>query len=430
VKRTVTLLGIAAAIAVIIIVAKIANTGTGSAVPVSTVTAHTGTFQTKLPENGVVQHPRAATIPTLLAGNIDQMLAKPGDYVSAGQLLATIENASVESAAAGSRADYTSAVANVTTARINEQNARVTYQGQVQTAKSNLDEAERVYNADVALYKQQAIPRNQLDTDRAALERMQVAYDEAVRQLKLGAVTGYNENSVQYAQAAAQKAAITDQANEQQVGFMRITAPFSGVIQTVATQPNDPLTPLHPGDAVTQGQMLYTIAQSGNFIVKAQVDEQDIMNVHLGQLAIISGQDFPGKQIEGRVVAIAPVATKSTDASSTAKQVLTTIRLKSSPSYLKDGMTVDVDLVTADLRRALLLPTGAIQTEKGKSYVYAVRKGVVRKVRVKTGALNDTDTVVLSGLMPGTAVVSKSVPGLHDGTRVTIVPSASPSAAP
>lgn len=429
-KRFIVLLAIVVGIGAILVIAKVANRGgNDSGVPVQAVTARMARFQTKLSENGVVQHPHVATIPTLVAGNIKEIDVKAGDVVGAGQLLATVENPTLESTAAGSRADYVSAAANVKTAHIDEENARVTYQGQVETAKSNLDEAKRVYDADVALLRSKAIPRNQVDSDKATLDKMQVAYDQALRQLKLGAVTGYGVNSVQSAQAVAEKAAITNAANQQQLGFTQIVAPFSGLIQSVATQPNDPLTALRQGDAVTQGQMLFTIAQTGNYIVKAQVDEQDIMNVRVGQAAVISGQDFPGKHILGHVAAIAPVAIKSTDSASTAKQVLTTIRLDDSPAYLRDGMTVDVDLVTMDMRRALLLPSDAIISQNGKNYVFVIRKGVAHKVQVRTGPSNDTDTVVVSGLTAGTTVVSKNVPALHDGVHVSVLPASSPTPA-
>jgi|SRR5579884_439961 len=428
-KRLLVLLAVVAGIAVVLIVARVRNGSDAPALSVKTATVHRSAFQTKIPENGIVQHPRTATIPTLVAGNIGTIYAQPGDAVSAGELLATIQNPTLESNAAASQADYTSAVATIRTARVDEQNARVTYEAQVQTAKANLRDAQRVYDADVVLFKDKAIPRNQLDTDNANLVKMRVAYQQALRQLQLGAVTGYGENSVQYAQAAAQKAAITNQANQQQLGFTRVVAPFSGVIQSVATQPNDPLTPLHAGDAVTQGQMLFTIAESGNYIVRAQVDEQDIINVHVGQTADVSGQDFPGKHILGRVEFIAPVATKSTDATSTAKQVLTTIRLDSSPAYLKDGMTVDVDILTSDLRNTLTVPNDAIVTDKGRSYVYVVRKNVAHKVAVKTGASNDSVTIVKSGIAPGDVIVAEKPPALQDGSRVTAAPSSSPQPA-
>lgn len=416
-KRLLILAGIVAVLAVVVLAAKFAGKQ-NAAMPVKTAVVKSGVFQIKLPENGVVQHPRTATVPTLVAGNIDEIFVKAGDSVGAGQVLATIENPALQSTAAGSQADYTSAQANVETARVNEQNARVTYEGQVQTAKSNLDEAQRVYQADVALYKSKAIPRNQLDTDRATLEKMQVAYDQAVRQLRLGAVTGYGENSVQYARAAAEKAAITNAANQQQLGFTRVYAPFSGTIQTVATQPNDPLTPLHAGDAVTAGQGLFTIAEGGNMIVKAQIDEQDVINVHPGQAAIVSGQDFPGKHIAGHVQNIAPVATKSTDATSTARQVLTTIRLDSSPSYLKDGMTVDVDIVTQSMRNVVLVPSAAIVSENGKSYVFTVSGGKAHKIKVTTGASSDTQTVITAGLHAGERILPEKNPSVSDGTSV------------
>jgi HlyD family secretion protein len=429
-KRLLVLVGILAGIAVVLLAAKMQSGGDAPAAAVRLTTVHRTSFVTKLPENGIVQHPRTATIPTLVAGNLGGVYARPGDYVTAGQLLATVQNPQLESNAASSQADYNQAQASIQTAKTNAQNAQVTYRAAVETAQSNLNEAKRIYDEDVALYAQKAIPRNQLDTDKAKLDQMQVQYDQAVRQLRLGAVTGYSQDSVDIAQATARKMAIVNASNQQQLSFERIVAPFSGIIQTVATQTGDPLTPLHSGDPVTQGQALFTIAEGGNYIVKAQVDEQDIMNVHTGQPAIVSGQDFPGKHISGHVAQIAPVASKSTDASSTAKQVLTTIRLDSSPPFLKDGMTVDVDILTTNIQNALVVPNDAIVTDKGKSYVYAVRNGIAHKVRISTGRANDSETIVLSGIGAGDTIAAQKNPALKDGARVTPAPSASPLAGP
>jgi HlyD family secretion protein len=383
-------------------------------------------FSIKLPENGVVQHPQAVTVPTLVAGNIRQILVKAGDHVSAGQLIATIDNPTLEYNAAGAAADYNNAVANVTTARVDEQNARVGYQAAVETQKSSRDEAKRVYDADVALLAQKAIARSTVDADKAKLDQAQVAYDQAVQQLKLGAVSGYGTSSVQAAQAAAAKAQIINQQNQQQLSFTRITSPIDGVVQTVASQPSDALRTLQNGDAVNAGQSLFTIASSSGFIVKAQVDEQDIINVHVGQRANITGQDFPGHTIAGHVANIAPDAEKSTDASSTAKQVLTTIALDDSPSYLRDGMSADVDILTTYIPNALAVPTAAIVKEKGKSYVWVVKDGEVEKRAVVTGLAGDTTTQIKSGLAPGDTIVTGDMSELHPGAKVTAAPSSSP----
>lgn len=401
------------------------------AVPVKTARVAYGPFTVKLPENGVVQRPTTVTVPSLVPGNIDRIFVKAGDSVSAGEVLATVDNPTLTYTAAGSQADYQNSVADVATARINEQNQKVQYQASVDTQRANLNEARRVYEADVALLKQRAIARTTVDADKTKLDQAQVAYDQAVEQLKLGAVSGYGMNSVQSAQAAAEKAKIVNAQNQQQVAFTRIIAPFSGTIETVATEPNDPLRALQPGDPVTGGQALFTIAANGGFVVKAQVDEQDIINVHVGQRANITGQDFPGVTIHGHVVRIAPVAIRSTDASSTAKQVLTTIALDDSPGFLRDGMSADIDILTTDIPRALTVPNGAIVKENGKSYVFVVKNGTARKRLVTLGTVGDNATILKSGVAPGDTIVAQqpAMP-LTDKSLVTPMPSASPSASP
>ncbi len=421
-KRTRNLVIIVAVLALLVVVAVLAGRGQRSTTAVTVTTVQRTTFSTNLPETGTVQRPRVATIPALIAGNLEQIYVKAGDNVTAGQLLATIVNPTLQATAAGSQADYNSAAANISTAQVNEQNAKVSYEAAVQTAKTNLDEAQRIYKADVSLFNNKAIPRNQLDVDKAKLDQAQVQYSQALRQMQLGAVTGYGQNSVQYAQAAAQKAAIVNQSNQQQLGFTRITAPVEGTIQTVASQPADPLTSLRPGDPVVAGQALFTIAAGGGFIVKAQVDEQDIINVKTGQRVKITGEDFPGRTLTGYVASIAPVATKSTDPSSTAKQVVTTIRLDGSPSFLRDGMSVDVDILTTDVRNAVVIPTAALNKDGKGSYVYVVRKGKLVKTYVVTGPKNDTQTVVKSGIAPRDSIVSARNPLLHDGQAVTTMP--------
>lgn len=428
-KRIGVFVIIAVGISALLLIAKLANRS-GPAVAVRTIVVKRGHFETKLPENGVVERPRVATVPAMVSGNIGHIYVKAGETVVAGDMLATIVNPTLLSNAASSQADYEQALASIQTARINSANARVTYQADVETAKSNLDEARRVYDADVALFKNRAIARNQLDTDRAKLEQMRVTYDQALRQAKLGAVTGYSQDSIQVARATARKMAIVNAANQQQVAFTRVVAPISGVVESIASESGDPLITVRPGDAVTQGEALFTIAENDSFIVEAEVDEQDIINVHRGQRAVISGEDFPGKHISGVVTDISPVATKSADASSTAKQVLTTIRLERSPSYLRDGMNVDVDILTSDAANVLAVPTDAIVSQGGKSYVFVVRNGRIHKTAVVTGMANDTQTVIVSGLSAGERIVSKQTPGLLEGERVTLAPSPTPPASP
>jgi HlyD family secretion protein len=426
-KRLRNVLIILVALAVVIALPVIVERGR-SKTRVETQRLTLTTFMTKLPETGVLQRPHTQTIPALVAGNIGHIYVSAGDAVEAGQVLATLYNPTLQYAAAGSRADYVSANANVDLARVQERNARVGYQAQVDTAKSNRDEAERVYDSDVELYKNQAIPRQQLDQDKAKLDQANVAYDQAVSQLKLGAVTSYSGDSVQYAAAAAQKAKILDEQNQQQLGFTRIVAPFSGVIQTVAAQANDALRPLQAGDSVTAGQALFSISPEETFIVRTKVDEQDIARVKVGQGAIVSGEDFNGATFQGRVVTIAPTAQRSDDPAATTKQVLTDIALAKTASFMKDGMSADVDIITTEVRNALVVPNGAIlHGPRGRKYVWVAAGGRASKRFISTGYGNDTSTIVRSGLRPGEYIVLEPPATLQQNEPITM---ATPGATP
>jgi HlyD family secretion protein len=426
-KRTRNLVIVLIALAVFVASAVAIGRNKKDAIPVRMVTIGYHNFSVKLPENGVVMRPHTEVVPALVSGNVGTIDVRPGQYVVAGELLATIYNPTLQFDAQGAQADYRSSVADVATAKINEQNAKVQYQAQVDTTKSQLNLAKQTYAADVSLYRQSAIPHTQLETDRAKLDQAQVAYDQALEQLRLGAVSGYGQNSVQAARAAARKAQIVNAQNQADLGFTRITAPFSGVVMRIATDPSDALRSIEPGDQVAQGQALFTIAQGDRFIVKAEVDEQDIINVRVGQRAIISGEDFGNHTMMGRIVAIAPIAVKSADASSTAKQVLTTVVLDQDPSYLRDGMTADVDILTTDRRHVLLVPNDAIFTAGGHRYVYVDVHGVARKRRVELGTQGDTRSIVLAGLKAGDLVVDDKSAGVTDGSAVTLAPSPSPS---
>jgi hypothetical protein len=87
--------------------------------------------------------------------------------------------------------------------------------------------------------------------------------------------------------------------------------------------------------------------------VRTKVDEQDVAAFAPGQRAIVSGEDFGGKKLPATSSRSRRVAQKSDDPSNTSRQVLTTIALDQTLAVLRDGMTVDVDIVTHDEQHVL-----------------------------------------------------------------------------
>jgi RND family efflux transporter MFP subunit len=503
-----------AGLLVVIVLGAIAARPQGKPPSARVITVAYTRYQTKLPETGVVQRPQVQTLSALVAGNVGQIYVRPGQHVSAGQLLATISNPQIVNAEQTARAAYDAAVGRARTAQqtnatlpTTNRSAVVQAEAQLEQARfalnqaiqdqrsgaqsglgyggtsaaqqraaadaavaqraTDLREAKRIADADTALYNQKAIARNTVDQDVAKLQQAQVAYDQAVRDrnetyasvsrqapvladrvraqrdavsqaeaaLAAARATASQDKSgdVQSAQADADQRAADLQYAEDQVARLRIVAPFAGVIQTIATETTDTLRPLQPGDAVTAGQAMITMSADTGFVVRARVDEQDIANVRTGQPAIVSGEDLGTATLPGHVAQIGAVAQKSDDPSNTSRQVITTIALDKTAPFLRDGMTVDIDIVTVDKPRVLALPADAVRKDpNGKPYVLTVVNGLVQKRPVKIGTSNDTQAIVTSGVKPGDVVVADRNVGITDGMHVspTVVPTASPSPKP
>jgi hypothetical protein len=72
---------------------------------------------------------------------------------------------------------------------------------------------------------------------------------------------------------------------------------------------------------------------------------------------------------------------------------------------LAQGMTVTVNIITAQANNALLVPTGAIVTQGGKTTVQVLVNGVAESREVQTGISNSSYTVITSGLTEGDQVL-------------------------
>jgi HlyD family secretion protein len=327
---------------------------------------------------------------------------------------------------------------------------------QLKDTETNLRTAKEQYDGDVALYKMDAIAHLQLNRDQAAYEQAQAAYDSALRQYTLtkqqlndsvgqqdakiaadrhavdssrAALSaaqiqaGQNTAAVDVASAQAGEASASAQLqyDEEQLAYTEVRAPFNGVVQTLGnvTSPLGGTADLSVGDQVTPGQTLFTIAGSGPMVVKAQVDEQDVISVKLGQHAFITGEDFPGYSLVGTVVRIAPVVIAQNQAGNSAKNVETTIALGKTYPFLRDGMSCDVDIVTGKAANALVVPLSAIVDDGAKHYAFVIGSGTAKKTQVTEGIKNDTDVAIAKGLKSGDVVATTNISSLKDGSKVS-----------
>ena len=88
---------------------------------------------------------------------------------------------------------------------------------------------------------------------------------------------------------------------------------------------------------------------------------------------------------------------------------------------LLPNTNVRVTVTIANERNALNIPREALHTERGKSYVYRVVDGTLRRTAVTVGNLNLTQVEILTGLKEGDIVALGSTNGQPIGDGVLVV---------
>jgi RND family efflux transporter MFP subunit len=174
---------------------------------------------------------------------------------------------------------------------------------------------------------------------------------------------------------------------------LKVLAPIDGVVtEKMVVQ----------GQMVDGGMRLYRIADLGLVWVRAQIYEQDLPFIRLGQEAVVSLSYLPDRKFRGCVTCIYP----NLDPKTRTAQVRMEFH---NPGYfLKPGMFAAVELVSEISPSALLVPDMAVLRSGAKDTVFVTLEGGKFEPRTVTlGARAEHDMIqVLSGLAAGERVVT------------------------
>jgi RND family efflux transporter MFP subunit len=156
------------------------------------------------------------------------------------------------------------------------------------------------------------------------------------------------------------------------------------------------------GQMVDAGMKLYRLADIGVVWVYAQIYEQDLPAVRLGQEATMTLSYLPDRKFRGRVTYIYPTVDEKTR---TAR-----VRMEfHNPGYfLKPGMFATVELVSDLAPSVLLVPDSAVLRSGEKNTVFVALPGgkfEARTVTLGQPGQNDMDQV-LGGLSEGERIVT------------------------
>ncbi|RCJ39141.1 efflux transporter periplasmic adaptor subunit [Nostoc minutum NIES-26] len=410
--------------------------------------------------NGTVKPERSINLSPKNSGVLKTLLAKEGELVKQGQILAYMDDsnlrgqltsakgqlaqaeANLQKAQAGNRPqDIAQSQAQLEEAEANLQKAQAgnrpqdiaQAQARLQSAQATLSKAEDDFRRNQQLYTAGGISLQTLNQTRADRDSAQAQVNEAQQALALQkagsrpedieqsrAVVKQRQQALALLKAGSRQEDI-DAANAQVIsarGSLQnvqsdindtiIRAPFDGVVTKKYADPGAFVTPTTASSEVSSATSSSILALASTNEVVANLAETNISKIKLGQEVKITADAYPGKTFEGKVSQIAAQATVTQNVTSFEVKV----SLTDPERLLRSGMNVAADFQVGKLENALVVPTAAVVRRENATGVYVAGENN-RPVftRIETGVTVNNFTEVKSGLRGNERVLLSFPPG-------------------
>ena len=253
----------------------------------------------------------------------------------------------------------------------------------VASAESNLALARQRYESSRRLYERGAISQIDMQTAEA----------------------GFQAAQSQLAAARAQASAASESARR-----ANLTAPIAGEVSN---------RQVSAGEAVNPGDPIVTIVNTSTLELAGQVPVQSAARVRAGQRVEFTIDAYPGQVFNGAVARVEPTADPST------RQIGVYLRLPNANRRLVGGLFAAGRILTDAADSVLSVPTIAVRTESGGSYVFVLENDHLVRKPVTVGANDPASgrTEIVSGLKAGDRVLV--APGsVPENATVRIAPAA------
>lgn len=266
-------------------------------------------------------------------------------------------------------------------ARLNDTAVRDAYlsaKSAVRSAESALQNAQRNAERASRLAQAGALPERDLETAQLNTTNAEGALADARARLALAG---------------------------KQLAATMVRAPISGAVSERAVD---------PGDVVQVGASLFTIIDLSSLRLDATVPVEEIDRLKVGAPVEfnVSGYD---RRFSGRIERINPAVDPAT------RQARIYVVIPNAEQSLVAGLYAEGRVAT-DARRAVAVPTSAVDRRGTAPVIHRLKGGKVEVVPVRLGVRDEATELVEihSGITPGDTVLLGSAQGVTEGAAVRI----------
>lgn len=320
-----------------------------------TATAEKGTLTSSISASGNVIVDQSSNIDPTITGTVSNLAVAVGDRVTKGQFLFNIDNDDLSVAVSKSTASLAQAQSSLESAKASKKQARV-----------DLD--------------------NATSKNMAALKEKFEAAEASIASAEKNIISARADLANQKSNAAER----------------RVVSPIDGTVNAVNIKNGDDLSKLSSGNT---RQVPIIIGDLGTMKAQVQVNEVDVANVSIGQKVMMNLDALDNFETAGRVEKMDSLGTLTSG-------VVTynvTIDFDSLDPRIKPEMSVSASIITDVKQNVLMVPSSAVKSQRGATYVEVLTGSTPEQKDVAVGASNSTDTEIVSGISEGDKVVTQTI---------------------
>ena len=341
--------------------------------------AKKGSFSKKVDATGEIFATELIDVGAQVSGQIKKLYVKLGDQVKKGDMIASIDSSTQQNS-------------------IDNKEAQLAiYKAQLESAKVALNIAKTQFDRENALFSKNATSKQEFESAKNTYSANSAKIKELEAQIK--------QTNIELSTAKIN------------LGYTKITAPRDGTVVSVQVE---------EGQTVNANQTTPTIvniADLSHVKMKMQIAEGDITKIKVGTPVEYSILSEPTKKFQTTVSSIDPGLTTLSDgsygSSSSSKSSYSSSSSSSSAVYyyaqsivdnkdgiLRIGMTTQNELLIANVKDAIIVPSIGIKKDENGTFVYVLKDGKAVKTAVKTGIKDNLDTQIISGINEGDEIIT------------------------
>jgi membrane fusion protein, multidrug efflux system len=374
------------------------DAGHANSEPTPVVHASTSVIQLRsVPDTfqapGTIRARTSTVLSSKIVGQIVSLNVREGDRVRPGQVVAEIDNREANNQLRRSQAAVAEAQRGLDEAERGIQAAHAA----ARAAETNRDLAESTRKRYDVLRERRSVSPQEFDEVDAKYKAAALEAEQARENLGAAEARRLQISSrIEQAEAEVETARVS-------LGYSKIASPIDGIVTARRAE---------PGMLASPGMPLIAIDDDRTYELEATVEESNAGRVTIGQPVPMEIDALPGITMEGRVREIVPTSDPATRTYTVKVQITT-----AHDSHLRSGFFGRA-LFSAGDRQALVIPESALTRRGQLEGVYIVENGAALRRLIRTGKHYGENIEVLSGLAPGTRIVTTPTAEITDGVKI------------